>query len=906
MPDIIILTETWLNDTSAITCHIEGYSKPYFTHRSVNGGRGGGVMIFCRSGLESLKVENMSLCNESVESCCISVKYLNIYYTVIAIYRPHSGTTQSFTNELTALVSNESMENKNIILSGDFNIDLLKECSDTDIFMTTLQSLHYLPRITKPTRYPPDSSNALPSLLDHIWINFTNINTCGIILADITDHLPTFIMVPVAKHDYDFKKITFRDHSPRNKDSFKTKLKSKYLTFPENNGNISIDQITDQLNSLYCECFPLKTKFISFKRLNKPWLTSSVLKTIRDKSSYFKLSKMGIISEEEYKIFRNRHNYLIRDLKRKHFSNEFKKAQGNVKKSWKLIKSIINKNLSNKTIKSICVDGSVVSEEDEIAESFNNYFSNVASNLDSTIPKSDISPIDYLAPNLLSSLYMYPLTVCECSKIISNLKNTNYGPDRIPTRILKSVSNEITPVLCKSINTCITTGVFPDSLKVACITPIHKGGDTKDIANYRPISVLPLLSKIFESCIYNRLYDYLCKMSIISPNQYGFQRKKSTSDAMIDLTESIYSALNLKQHSVCIMVDFRKAFDTVNHEILLGKLQRYGVRGIALDLLRNYLHNRKQLVRIGKKVSSIKTINIGIPQGSILGPLLFLIYINDMPLASKFFKSVLYADDTTLIANGSNLNALIPQINQNLTSMKHWITANRLSLNVSKTFAMIFSHCTYNEPPSILFDGQVVTYKSTGKFLGVIFDDKLRFNEHIKHVSLKISKSIGILYRIRPLIPRDILINLYYNFVFPYLIYGNLIWSGTSATYLQKLILLQKRVIRIITKSNYLAHSTPLFYSTQILKLPDIYKYFLALHSFKLIQSNNYAQTNQIYNFRNQNIPVMFHRLTSTQKAVSFMSPSYYNSLPRQLRDTQPLSTFKKILKEYLLLKYIV
>ena len=435
-------------------------------------------------------------------------------------------------------------------------------------------------------------------------------------------------------------------------------------------------------------------------------------------------------------------------------------------------------------------------------------------------------------------------------------------------------------------NKSFVDGTFPDCLKIAHVTPIHKAGDITVVSNYRPISVLPIMYKIFEKCIAERISNYLSVFNILSSHQHGFRRGLGTVDALIRLSESIYNGLNCGMHTAGVFIDLKKAFDTVNHQVLLDKLEHYGFRGPAFRLINSYLSNRQQVVRMGSSVSSREFISIGVPQGSILGPLLFLLYINYFPNALSSSSSVLLADDTTVLLSSVSYERLINHLNLDLAAAFEWTKVNRLSVNVVKTVAMLFTNRSgdVNLDNCIVFKEQEVEFSMSTKFLGVIVDNHLKYDEHIALVNDKLSKAIGIMYRIRQQSSDRTMLLLYYSLIYPYMIYCNLVWGSTFASHLDSMFILQKKAIRIVTGADYLAHTEPLFAKTGVLKLRDLHKYLLCVHMFTRIDET--GQPQHSYHTRRRNdVRPAYQRLTRTQQSLTYAAPSVWNPLPRSLRE---------------------
>ena len=907
LPHVIVLTETWLTMHERDTCLLDGYTE-YHTVRHL--GRSGGVSVLCTDGINTKCIQSLTLCNQTIETSVVQIDLDGSSFVVFAVYRPHSDTIENFNDTINAMLHSDVLKGKSLVLIGDINIDLLKyELPHVAAFSNTMQSLSFTPVITKATRFPPPGSDIAPSLLDHIWINKFSSYIAGIILIDNTDHCPAFLKLPIEGNKCSKIKLSFRSHSPDCLAKFEREIPVLLSSINYNDDiNATTSKLISDLNLLYTNCFPVKIKYITQKRLCKPWITAGILTSIKTKSRYFKLLKLGIIDEHINRKYRNTLNTIIRLAKRNYYVSTFNSCQSNIKKTWNLIRQLLSQKNKTSNIKSIVVNGSEIIENSKIAEHFNNYFANIAHSLDSQIPPNDQSPYDAIAVNNQMSAFFRPVTSTEVCNIIAELKNTTTNINEIPVRLLKKIRNQLSVAIVKLINKSISRGVFPQCLKTAKIIPIFKKGDAKDICNFRPIAILPVLSKVFERCIANRLLDFLCKSDVIYRKQFGFVKGKSTIDAFIELTEYIYRCLNNKEYCISIFLDLTKAFDTVNHGVLLGKLERYGVRGLPLQWFASYLKDRQQYVSISGQCSSQRTINIGIPQGSIIGPILFLLYVNDLPNITSKFLSILYADDTTLLSSNSDYPHLVKLINDELPKIQQWTATNRLSVSLDKTYAMVFTNRDRSiaNNDNIYFNGSRVKFKVEEDFLGLVVDDRCKFTKHVDYICKKVSKTIGIIYRLKDFVPRQTLINLYYSLAYPYLLYANLIWGGTGEVHLAPLVTLQKKLIRLITHADFLAHTEPLFKETNILKFSDLHKFVLAQYMYKQ-KALNSEMFETIHNYDTRNhtkAQQTFQRLTRTQQSVTFAGPKVWNALPLPIRESLTLSAFKGELKKYYIAKY--
>ena len=910
LPKFICLTETWNKVNCLDLCKLSGFLGYHVYRPGLR--RGGGVSVFCVEEIESIQIETHSVVYNHFESCVTKVTLDGPKYMLIfAIYRPPTESVEEFIETLNTYFNDPIFQGaETVIVCGDININLLDcESPTVNAFISFMNSYFYIPTITKATRFPNDLSNN-PSNLDHIWINKITPYKAGILNIDFTDHLPTFFhfSLPAKNLEQNKKiKISLRPYSQQNFDLLVSKIASTNWNEIVGSGdsNIVTEIFIDKLNELYRKCFPLKIKYLSKKRIEKPWLTDNLMHLTRLKSEYYKYYKLGIISKQTNNRFKNMVSKKIEKSKTMFYLETFNTCKNNLKKTWRTIKELMGTSYNKSEVRELVINGTSYKNELDIANEFNNFFSKIASKLVNELPPTTTSPLSWMPPSPPSNFRLYPITESECSKLIKNLKNSGSNIDHMPARIFKSVSAYIISPLVKIMNKSFEDGIYPNCLKIGRIITIFKSGNPTDPSNYRPISTLPYLSKLFESFICNRFLNYFDKFNILTPLQFGFRKGRSTCDAITELTESIYDSLNKKSIHLSVLVDFKKAFDTISHGILINKLYCYGIRGYPLNLIESYLNERKQYVCIGSKVSQTKEVCAGIPQGACLGPLLFLVYINDLPNVSPELQSLIFADDTTLSMNNKKFFSLIQKVNHELIKVKIWTVANKLTINVAKTNVIVFSKLNFPQVLNfpIKIENEIVNMVPICKFLGVFIDEKLSFASHIKYITSKIARNTGILYKIKNHLPLQARLNYYYSFIYPYLTYNVISWGGTYNSHLSNLITQQKRIVRAIADAPFLEHTTPIFLRLKLLKFPDVYKFHVALHMYE--NHGKYRRTHNVNTrFRNFSLP-SFNRLTICQHAISYQGPTIWNELPNALKEISSKNVFKTHLKLFFLNQYV-
>ena len=401
------------------------------------------------------------------------------------------------------------------------------------------------------------------------------------------------------------------------------------------------------------------------------------------------------------------------------------------------------------------------------------------------------------------------------------------------------------------------------------------------------------------------LVNYLTSKSILCPHQYGFRKGLSTFDALNSMTSDIFAALDKHKSVIGVFVDFQKAFDTVPHELLLKKLSHYGIRGCILKWFESYLSDRTQRTIYEGSQSLPLPVTYGVPQGSVLGPILFLLNINDISNAFNKFKVVLFADDSSFYIIGSDIKSLIIEANSELDKFYEWSIANRLSVHLDKTKFILFTKKRRKNDIPLFLNFDIIKQCEFHKILGVTLDSNLSFKYHINDVCNKLSRSINLLFNLKDLMPAHVLKTMYYAYVHPHLLYCLPLWGSACPTHLQSIFLLQKRAIRIITKSSYLDHTNPLFKSTEIMKFFDLIKLETASFMFKNNDDPIFDRLFHNYNtrFRDNLIPPN-HDLSLFKRSMQYNGPNIWNSIPIIIKNKQNIKSFRKSYKTYLVSQY--
>ena len=883
--DIIALQEIW--DVSHPELFVIPGYKPLICKQR-RGMRGGGVGFFVKDYINAQILDELSpFENKIIEAVTIRVSYQDKKPILLtSLYRSNgilpnvtsSQQMERFIDKFGNLLAQINDCNSESYLFMDSNIDLLKlnESSSAN-FLNLIFEKSFLQAIGKATRFQNNSK----TLLDQIIFNKKcETIQSGTLISDVSDHFFTFIVPPnryIAPQQA-HPSIVTRDYSLNNLNNFKIQLSEKNWDNVLN--SLDVDAAYNEFWNIYTTChdtsFPLKRKrFNKNFHKKKPFMTLGLLISRKTKNQLHKLSisEPSAFNTQKYKQYKTLYFRTLRGAKKLYFTNKLKENAKNPKKIWQTLNEILGKTKKCESPSEININDVPETDPTKIADHFNTFFTSVGKKIANDVQNVSVQPEDYINYGReIPQLVLGNTTREHILKIISKFKaKPSKDIHGVSTKMIKFIGPEIAKPLAHIFNLSLTNGTFPEMLKQCRVIPIFKAGSHLECDNYRPISLLSSISKILEKIVAEKLLFHLNSNDLLYTHQYGFIPNRSAEQNLLHIVNYVTAALNDGNFCVGVFLDLKKAFDVCSHSILLKKLNKMGINGTAHKWFENYLKGRSQKVDINGHLSSEQELDISVIQGSTLGPILFLCYINDFYSATTLF-SVLFADDTTCLSQGKKLNDLLEYVKNELQKIAVWFRSNKMAVNTSKTKFIVFrthgkkinpEECVLtfnnNEPgqpvdPSLIYnidriysDGQEKNFK----LLGILFDEYLSFDAHVSSLCVKISKSLFCLNRIKNFIDKHSLKMLYYAMVHSHLSYCINVYGSANTTNLQRLRVKQKEAIRVINNAGYRDHTAPLFKENGILAIDEMIKLSNLLF---------------MHRFINRNLPLSFHDLWSLNR----------------------------------------
>jgi len=898
--DILCISETWLHQEMVSNF----INIPNFKVYRCDAGRGGGVCIYVRDTLKSNRISTTAVNNTAVEDVWVTVQSNMLPSFIIGtVYRHPHATSESF-EYIEKVFREMSLKKKPLFILGDLNDDLTKSNAKLAkvIKKNKLEQI-----IDKPTRITENTS----SLLDLIITNRPDL----ILHSDVTpchvaDHELITMTINIKKTKRPPVIKTFRDFKHYDPQSFRELILSKemnLLNIPStDNVNKQVTILTEVINISIDALAPYVTRIV--RRPPAPWINDDIKRAICDRNEAhqaLKFNRHEAAFQVDYKVKKKNVKMLIQSAKRNYFRNKFTEYKNNSDKTWKTVKTLVPQN----KLTSDCAGPT------QNTEHFNHFFSKIGK---LTYEQTTASTLQRNTDRAMFTTNFFrpqPVDVETIILVIKHLRETNaVGADGIALRFIRDSLPAIAHYLTVIINTSLVTGVFPSLWKHGIVTPIFKSGDIDDVNNYRPITILPILSKVLEKIVANQLTSFLEANNLLSKTQHGFRNKLSTETALLQITDEIYNNIDNNQVNLLTLCDLSKAFDSVNHEILLNKLV---IHKIDTFWFKSYLDARTQSVRIKDCMSSKQEVPFGVPQGSILGPILFTIFINDLSTIAHNCLLVQYADDSQFLHSDSvnNLNTLIRNTQHTLTQAKLYFDTNGLKLNPHKT-QCIFIGSRQNiakipNDTTIEFEGCSIKPNTSVNNLGVHLDKYMTFEQHVDKIHRKVMGTLVYLNHIKNQITTETRIMVVQTLVLSIINYCSNIWGSTNKTQMQKVQKLQNFAARVaLGNISKLDHISPHIQKLNWLKVQPKCSYDTCVFIYKLIHGN-YPQwlmplqtvgtTSGVVTRQVNSLYVKRSRTDTGARQMEIRGPKLWNMLPDNIRVINSFCNFKTKLKEHLL-----
>lgn len=873
---VLCITEHFLSKDEVGVLTVPGYRvATAFCRRNM---RHGGVLLMCRDGIDFKVREDIG--ELSVETVCeLAALELRGGLVIVALYRPPGSDVDCFMSCANAVLNKVSRGDARVIVGGDFNINFLRNSHMLNTFKCLLSSYDFGPVVDVPTRQN--------SCIDNILVNFdANLFKWNVIDPGLSDHMAVTISVSDMKFKQMSKYIMTRGLSDAGMFHFYTVVESADWSFINDDALDVADRFhrfIELINNYVDLVFPMKkVKVESNKRqfYTCNWF-SPELGVLRDKvrllSELYQLYPCPELLHCR-NAYRGHYRRMLDVAKRNCYVKYIDKASNKVKAYWDVINNHrVNKRSSTVTHLS--------------ADTLNRYFLNVAGGIGSQLPSPNpcynyIKSLDSDVPGFKFNEVSFNVV----RNLFDRLGNKNsYDTYGVNMRLLKVIKNLIIVPVTKLINLCIRNAVYPDMLKISKVIPLHKGGEVSNEANFRPISVLPCIGKIFECVLNDQIVSFFESYRLFSDSQFGFRRAKGVDPAVEHLTDLFIDAMESGSYAGAIFCDLKKAFDCVAHHVLLEKLKHYNFDCRSRELLKSYFQNRYQYTYVNNEPSTLGRVTCGVPQGSVLGPTLFLIYINDIKACVPGSDLLLFADDTTLVLSDANLTQLKGRMIERQLEIKSWLNANSLCLNEGKTKHVFFSH-------RYLSDDDCCT---SVRFLGLCLDSALSWEGHVDYLSGKISQNIYVIRNLVKMVPGSLVLGAYHALILSHCSYGLLSWGHSP--HMKRVFALQRKVVRVITGLEYRADVRGKFIELRLCTLPSLYIYLCLRYVRRNIDS--YNVNSEFHDYVTRSAPLIrgsYLRLSSSRKGTNYFAPKFFNLLPSYLKEL-PLGKFCAVIKKILI-----
>lgn len=894
-PSFIFMTETWIYKNEIEFYNFPNYNAVYSCRNS----KGGGCAIFLLETFEYTILEDSVF--DGNHFLMLNLTKQNLKLGVF--YRKPNSDYQNFINFL----DEKLFSSNKLILLGDANINLLNSDNKTGKYTDTVYSngFNILNKIDKNSATRFDKRYRTPSIIDHVITDISNLNY-EIDLSDWPDFDHKIMTL-------NLKKLLFMSHNNIQKykktfidyDKLERNLKTKLNSI--NTTEINFEVLHQILQVTIDECKTIKTKKYC-NNINTGWFTKELADKIKERNRWYKLHGKypnNLYIAKKFKESQKETKKMTYDNKKEHFSRKIVESEGNNRKTFKILNNILQRRTKkhNRIDKILNSTGEEITDLQDISNELNKHFTEIAKHISK--PKKYSKVHD---KNINVNFYLAKTSAEEISSVINDLKRSvSPGHDGISCDILKFLNKTISPYLSAVINKILDEGIFPQCLKWARITPVFKSGDKTDCNNYRPISVLNILSKIVEKIIYTRLMKFLEENEILNAHQYGFLKSKNTLSAITYLTELVNSGIDKKFYNRILFLDFKKAFDMVHHEILLMKLKNLGIEGKSFKLFQSYLTDRYQITKIDKYESDPHKIEYGVPQGSVLGPILFLIYVNDLGEMNLEGKLIMYADDVALVFSGEK-NSTLLKMRNDIKKVTEWCAKNNMYLNERKCVYMNFNEKN-REIENVEINNCYIKKVDNYKYLGVEIDNKLTFCNQIEKIKNKIRSFCGILSHTSKYLNTNSKYLLYNSFISSHLIYCAVIYNNSLKTDLDKLQRMQNKVLKILFNKSRLTRTETLYKELKILQI----EYIIKNESIKLIYkienkiiNNNIrlVENNSFHSYSTRSANHFHVEQAMSNRGLNRVTNSAvkeFNKIPNELKLIANFCNFKKKLKLYLL-----